>query len=75
MEFPTVQNNLPVLIALPDAPELLGMSRSAIYRAAGEGRLTIKKIGKSAFVDSASALAFIEALPTATIRAPRRKAA
>ena len=75
MELPTV-NTLPVLIPMPDAPDLLGLSRSALYRAAGEGRLKILKLGKSSFLDRDSALAFIASLSTASIRrAPDRRRA
>jgi predicted DNA-binding transcriptional regulator AlpA len=67
-------SNLPVLIPMPDAPKLLGLSRSALYRTAGEGRLKIVKLGKSSFIDRDSALAFIASLSTATIRrAPDRR--
>lgn len=59
---------LPALIPMTRAPLLLGLSRSAIYRAAGEGKIIVKKLGRSAMVDSASALAFIKSLPVASIR-------
>lgn len=63
-----LNSTLPALIPMPRAPGMLGLSRSAIYRAAGEGKITIRKLGRSAMVDSASALAFIAALPLASIR-------
>ena len=67
----------PTLVPLPKAPAVFGLSRSAIYRAAGDGKITLRKLGKSTLVDTASALAFIANLPAATIRpnASRSKAA
>jgi hypothetical protein len=44
------------------------MSRSSLYRAAGEGRLILLKCGRSTLVDGASLAALVAALPAANIR-------
>ena len=58
---------LPALIPLPKAPTLLGLSRSTIYRAVHDGRLALKKVGRSSFITAASAIAFVEGLPDAPL--------
>ena len=60
---------------IPVAIALYGISRSAIYREAGDGRIILKKHGKSTLVDLASLRAFLNSLPPATIRAPRKMVA
>jgi hypothetical protein len=61
-----VQTRLTVPLAR--APSEIGLSRSAIYRAAAEGKIVLKKLGRTTLVDMASARAFIDALPKAEIR-------
>jgi hypothetical protein len=58
-------------VPLPHAPVVTGLSRSAIYRAAAQGKITLLKCGRSTLVDMASVRAFLEGLPRATIRQPR----
>lgn len=50
-------------VPLARAPLELGLSRSAIYRAAAEGKIVLRKLGRTTLVDMASARAFIESLP------------
>jgi len=54
-----------------DAAELSGLSRSAIYREAGAGRIHLVKLGRSTLVNMTSVRAFLDALPPARIAAPR----
>jgi predicted DNA-binding transcriptional regulator AlpA len=63
-----MQNHAQVTVPLPQAPAVLGLSRSAIYRAAQAGQITLKKLGRTTLVDMASARAFIDSLPKAEIR-------
>ena len=70
-----LNRSLPALVHMPKAPATFGIPRSTIYRAAGEGHIEIKKIGRSAYVVSESVLAFIAGLPKATIRPDRSRAA
>jgi predicted DNA-binding transcriptional regulator AlpA len=63
-----MQNYARVTVPLPQAPAVLGLSRSAIYRAAAQGKITLRKLGRTTLVDVASARAFIESLPKAEIR-------
>jgi hypothetical protein len=58
---------LPILAAVA----VSGLSRSAIYREAGAGRIRLMKLGRSTLVDMASVRAFLACLPAAQIRAPR----
>lgn len=53
--------------SVKDAAEWSGMSRSALYRAAGEGRLTLRKAGRTTIVDGASLAALVDGLPFARI--------
>ena len=50
---------LPLLIAVPEAAKLLGISRAAAYRLASSGELPIKRLGRRVYVVSAKLLAFI----------------
>lgn len=51
-----------------------GLSRSALYRAAAEGRLTFRKAGRTTIVDGASLAALIASLPVAQIGLTQRTA-
>jgi len=50
---------LPLLIAVPEAAKLLGISRAAAYRLASSGELPIKRLGRRVYVVSAKLRAFI----------------
>jgi hypothetical protein len=60
----------PAYAPIPEACDLSGMSRSAIYRAAGAGQIVMRKLGRSALVDMASLKGFLDSLPAARIAAP-----
>ncbi len=61
----------PLALPVAKAVQVTGLSRSAIYRAAGEGAIVLLKAGRSTLVDMASARAFLAGLPRAEIRRPR----
>jgi len=52
-----------------------GLSRSALYREAGAGRLLFRKCGRTTIVDGASLAALVASLPVASIGAERSKGA
>ena len=58
----------PLALPLAKAVQVTGLSRSAIYRAGGEGAIVLLKVGRSTLVDMASARAFLAGLPRAGIR-------
>jgi excisionase family DNA binding protein len=51
---------LPLLIAVPEAAKLLGISRAAAYRFASAGDLPIKRLGRRMYVVTARLREFIE---------------
>jgi excisionase family DNA binding protein len=51
---------LPLLIPVPQAAELLGISRAAAYRFASAGDLPTKRLGRRVYVVSARLREFIE---------------
>ncbi len=57
----------PLALPLARAVLVTGLSRSAIYRAAAAGGITLLKAGRSTLVDMASARAFLAALPRAAV--------
>lgn len=50
---------LPLLIPVPQAAKLLGISRAAAYRFASSGELPAKRLGRRIYVVSAKLRAFI----------------
>jgi hypothetical protein len=64
-------------LALPVARAVLvtGLSRSAIYRAAAAGGITLLKAGRTTLVEMASARAFLAGLPRAELGIRREKGA
>ena len=50
---------LPLLIAVPEAAKLLGISRAAAYRFASAGDLPIKRLGRRVYVVTARLREFI----------------
>ncbi len=58
----------PLALPVPKAVQVTGLSRSAIYRAAGEGAIVLLKVGRSTLVDMATARAFLAGLPRAAVR-------
>lgn len=53
---------------IPLATHITGLSRSRLYRLAGEGRIRFVKVGGATLVDMASVRTFLASLPAATIR-------
>ena len=51
--------DLPALMDMEQARELLGMSRSAIYRAAAAGHLPTLRFGRRVYVPTARLLAML----------------
>ncbi len=51
---------LPLLIPVPQAAKLIGISRAAAYRFASAGDLPTKKLGRRVYVVSAKLREFIE---------------
>jgi len=52
---------LPLLIPVPQAAKLIGISRTAAYRFASAGDLPTKRLGRRLYVVSAKLRDFIEA--------------
>jgi predicted DNA-binding transcriptional regulator AlpA len=52
---------LPLLIAVPEAAKLLGISRAAAYRFASAGDLPVKHLGRRVYVVTARLRKFIQA--------------
>jgi predicted DNA-binding transcriptional regulator AlpA len=53
-------DGLPLLIPVPRAAKLLGISRAAAYRFASAGQLPTKRLGRRIYVVSAKLREFIE---------------
>lgn len=51
---------LPLLIPVPQAAKLLGISRAAVYRLASSGDLPIKHLGRRVYIVTARLREFIE---------------
>jgi hypothetical protein len=67
---------IPALVPLPQGQPVFGLSRSTTYRAAADGLIELRKIGSRTYIVSATALAYIAALPTMRPRQdPHRKVA
>jgi excisionase family DNA binding protein len=52
---------LPLLLAVPKAAKLLGISRSGAYRLAETGELPVKRLGGRIYVVTAKLLALVDA--------------
>lgn len=46
----SVFNNLPLLLAIPRAAELLGISRAAAYRLVSTGELPVRRLGGRVYI-------------------------
>jgi hypothetical protein len=57
----------PLALPLSKAVAVTGLSRSAIYRAAAAGKITLLKSGRSTLVCMASAHGFLAGLPRAVV--------
>jgi hypothetical protein len=63
----TTQTEARAGFTIPGAVAWSGLSRSALYRYAAEGRLIFRKAGRTTIVDGASLADLIANLPTAQI--------
>jgi excisionase family DNA binding protein len=52
--------DLPLLITIPKAAKLLGISRAAAYRFASAGDLPVKRLGRRVYVVTARLREFVE---------------
>lgn len=52
--------SLPLLIPVPRAAELLGISRAAAYRFVSAGELPAKRLGRRVYVVAAKLLEFVD---------------
>lgn len=57
----------PILVPLPKAPTVYGLSRSTIYRLAFEDRIKLVKLGRSTYVEDASMQGCLASLPKVTL--------
>jgi excisionase family DNA binding protein len=55
-------SDLPLLLAVPRAAKLLGISRSAAYRLADSGELPVRRLGGRIYVVTAKLFDLVEAL-------------
>jgi hypothetical protein len=63
----------PEMVPLPRAPDLFGLSRSALYRHAALGNIRLIKHGSRTLVDAQSVRTFLASLPAIQPRCdPRR---
>ncbi|MDT0351718.1 helix-turn-helix domain-containing protein [Pseudonocardia charpentierae] len=53
-------DQLPALLTVPRAAELLGISRASAYRYAASGELPVRRLGGRVYVVTARLLAMIE---------------
>jgi excisionase family DNA binding protein len=56
-------STMPLYASVERACELLGVTRTWLYEAIGEGRIDTRKAGRRTLIDMASAKACIDALP------------
>lgn len=52
-EHPRVIDDLPALISVPRAAELLGLTRASAYRYAASGELPVKRLGGRVYIITA----------------------
>jgi excisionase family DNA binding protein len=55
------RDSLPMLLAVPRAAKLLGISRSAAYRLADTGELPVRRLGGRIYVVTAKLFDLVEA--------------
>ena len=68
------QATAPLAYEIREAQRVSGLSRSAIYRLLAEGRLRAKKHGGRTLVLASSIDEYLNSLPEATFRAPKKAA-
>lgn len=52
-EQPQAINDLPALISVPQAAEILGLTRASAYRYAASGELPVKRLGGRVYIITA----------------------
>jgi hypothetical protein len=60
--------SLPVLVPILRSESMFGIRSREIYRIAAAGGIALRKIGRSTYIETASMLRYIEALPAASLR-------
>lgn len=65
----------PLLLSMKAAGQMLGLSRSTLYRLGRSGQLVVKQIGCRTLVDAASARALAENAPRLEAPVKRKRAA
>ena len=55
--------NTPISVTIPDAVRISGVSRTGLYEALKQGRLTAVKCGKRTLIPYASLSAYLASLP------------
>lgn len=68
MQSPIDPTETPILLPLPRAVAISGMSRTVLYRAAAAGRLRMLKAGRATLVDFASLRALLNSLPPISLK-------
>jgi excisionase family DNA binding protein len=53
-------DNLPVLITVPKAAAILGLSRASAYRLASDGQLPARRLGGRVFIVTAKLQEFVD---------------
>jgi hypothetical protein len=64
---------MPEYARISDVVNLYGVTRTRLYEEAGAGNIRMVKFGRQTLVDLASLRAFMQCLPEAKIRTPRRR--
>jgi hypothetical protein len=58
---------IPTTMRIKDAESFIGLSRSKIYRLAGEGKIKLKKASGRTLVETQSLISYAHSLPDAKI--------
>ena len=54
----------PIAVAIEDAPQIIGVSRTRVFQAVRNKELTIRKAGKSSIIELAELRRWVASLPT-----------
>jgi hypothetical protein len=63
-------DDAPEYARIPEACRRYGVSRSGLYRLAGEAKIRLVKLAGATLVDCGSVRAFMHTLPPASVRVP-----
>lgn len=61
--LPQEKAELPIMVSMGSAPRVFGMSRSYIYKIAGQGKIELVKMGRFTMIKTESMMAYINSLP------------